>query len=53
MIVLAGSLWVIILLLGIILVLIIAFLTIAIALDTRLISSPFRLRLESFILSVL
>jgi hypothetical protein len=48
--VLAGSLQFIILLPSVIFVLIIAFLTIAIALDARLIGYPFRLRLGSFII---
>jgi hypothetical protein len=41
------------LLLGVIFVLIVAFLTIAVALDARLVGSPFRLRLRSFVRVVL
>jgi hypothetical protein len=38
---------------GIAFVLVVAFLTIAVALDARLVSSPFRLRLGSFVRVVL
>jgi hypothetical protein len=41
------------LLLGIIFILIVAFLAIAVALDARLVSSPFRLRLGSFVRVIL
>jgi hypothetical protein len=50
---LSRALQVIILLPGIIFILIVAFLAIAIALDVRLVSSPFRLRLRSFVRIIL
>jgi hypothetical protein len=50
---LSGALQVITLLPGIAFALIVAFLTTAVALDARLVGSPFRLRLRSFIRVVL
>jgi hypothetical protein len=50
---LSGALQVITLLPGVAFALIVAFLAIAVALDARLVSSPFRLRLRSFVRVVL